>query len=98
MIWLFSLVPVPIPSYLKTDDREKSDINVPLERSTVIEYHEGASESESDKKIKLTFPPDTSPEKMEEIIERAARAFLGNVSRENTPKQPVKEKSKNSAG
>ena len=63
---------------------EKSDITVPLGRGTIFEYQE------SDRKIKLTFHPDTSPEKMEEIIERSVRAALSNASRENTPKQPVK--------
>ena len=75
---------------------ERPDTNVPSEKGIIFEYHEGyhegsnASNKKSDKKIILVFPPGTSPEEMEMIISRSARAILGSDPREKAPEDSLK--------
>ena len=49
-----------------------------ITRGTVVEYHEGSTES--DKKIKLTFPSGTPPEEMKATM----RAIISGISRPST--------------
>jgi len=63
---------------------EKSDNGAPSEKCTIFEYKE-YREGASDKEMKFTFPPGTSPEEMEAIIARSARAVFGSDPREKPP-------------
>ena len=71
----------------ETPRNERGEIVEIEPGSIVYEYYKGFS----DEKIKLTFPPGTSPEEMEEKISRSVRATLrGTVPEQDL--EPQKEK------